>query len=355
MPPRYLLKGVLHAPRDWLRTARREGRQFVFRPSISRDGILKLRLTTFLEAIFKAAPGTRVKIFQLLFPSLSAPCPASSAAICEINSLADFQSSYNHLAALLGHIGKTPPPSEMEFLRRIDNRQTGSQGRIGTSDCLFLTAFVSILAPPRVVEIGTLGGFSAAIIAATLRRQHGEKGGGRVDTIDASAKYLIDETRPTGFEIIESFSELAAMIRIHTPHDSTIIIELAERNELEIVFIDADHRHPMPLLDLLRLAPYMKQGGWILLHDIRLGTIGREESKDGQTSPWVTPYGAEWLFDYWPFRKISGGNIGAIQLPNDKSALIPFALRLTSLPSELEDRHTRTAHGAMHRSFEKLI
>jgi predicted O-methyltransferase YrrM len=223
------------------------------------------------------------------------------------------------------------------------------------SDCLFLTTFVSILAPPRVVEIGTLGGFSAAIIAATLRRQRGEEGATRVDTIDVSAKCLIDETRSTGFEIVESFSELASMIRLHIPHDSSIVAELAERDELEFVFIDADHRHPMPLLDLLRLAPYMKPGGWIVLHDTRLGTIGREASKNGQTFRWGTAYGAEWLFDYWPFRKISGGNIGAIQLPNDKSALIPFALRLMSLPFELEVRHERTTRRAVHRTFERLI
>jgi predicted O-methyltransferase YrrM len=269
--------------------------------------------------------------------------------------LADFQSSYGHLAAMLGHPGKAPPPGEMEFLRRIDNRQIEYHGRIEVSDSLFLTAVVSILAPPRVVEIGTLGGFSAAIIAATLRRQHGEEGAARVDTIDNSAKCLIDETRSTGFEIIESFPELAPMIRLHLPHDSSIVSELAERDELEIVFIDANHRHPMPLLDLLRLAPYMKPGGWILLHDTRLGTMGREASKDAQPSRWVTPYGAEWLFDYWPFRKISGGNIGAIQLPNDKSALIPFALRLMSIPFEIEDRHERTVRSTMHRTFERLI
>jgi predicted O-methyltransferase YrrM len=265
--------------------------------------------------------------------------------------LADFESSYTQLAAMLGHAGKTSSPSEMEFLRRIANQQTVYPGRIGIDDCLFLTAFVSILAPPRVVEIGTLGGFSAAIIAAALRRQHGEEGAVRVDTIDVSAKCLIDEKRPTGFEIIESFSELASMIHLHIPHDSSHVRQLAEPDELEIVFIDADHRHPMPLLDLLRLAPYMTRGGWILLHDIRLGTIGRGASE--HCSCYF--YGAEWVFDWWPFRKISGGNIGAIQLPNDKSELLPLVLRLMSLPFEIEDKHARGVRRALHRSLQELI
>lgn len=350
------MKKVLHAPRNWLRTIRRAGRQFLFCPSISPDGILKLRSTNFLEAIVKAAPGTRIKTLQLLYPYLSAPRPPSPVEICEINSVADFDSSYTQLAAMLGYAGKTPPSGELEFLRGLENLQTEYQGRIGMSDSLFLTAFVSILAPLRVVEIGTLAGFSAAIIAAALRRQHEGEETSWVDTIDVNAKCPIDETRPTGFEITESFSELASMIRLHVPHDSSIVSELAKRDELELVFIDADHRHPRPLLDLLRLAPYMKSGGWILLHDIRLGTIGREASKTGQKFCWGTAYGAEWLFDYWPFRKISGGNIGAIQFPHEKSALIPFALRLMSIPSELEDpSRTWAAHSALHRSFERLI
>src|SRR5207244_870773 len=135
------------------------------------------------------------------------------------------------------------------------------------------------------------------------------------------------------------------------PHDCSIVSELAERDELEIVFIDADHRHPAPLLDLLRLAPYMRRGGWSVLHDIRLGTIGRAASEAGHTSRWGTAYGAEWLFDCWPFRKISGGNIGAIQLPDEKSELVPFALRLMSLPFEIEDKRARGARRALHRSF----
>ncbi len=253
---------------------------------------------------------------------------------------------------MLGHAGKTPPPGEIEFLRTIVNRPLHYSGAIGPSDYFFLTAFVGILAPQRVVEIGTLTGFSAAIIAATLRRQPGD---GWVDTIDLLPKCFIDETRPTGFEIAESFPELASMIRLHVPHDSTVMSELAEPDELEIVFIDANHQHPLPLLDLLRLAPYVRRGGWIVLHDIQLGTKGRKANAADQIC-WGAAEGAEWLFESWPFRKISGGNIGAVQLPNEKSALIPFALRLMSVPYEIKGKGAHAAmHGALHRSFDALV
>ena len=216
-----------------------------------------------------------------------------------------------------------------------------------------------------MIEIGTLTGFSAAVIAAALSRRHGSNSGAWVDTIDVCLKCPIDETRPTGFEIPELIPDLTAMVRLHIPHDATFVSELAKRDELEIVFIDADHRHPRPLLDLLRLAPYVRRGGWIVLHDIQLGTLGRKAIEAGQASSNQVflnavlkrgaPYGAEWLFDNWPFRKISGGNIGAVQLPNDKSALIPFALRLMSVPFEITSKAATRARRALYQSFGELI
>jgi predicted O-methyltransferase YrrM len=347
------MRELLHIPRDSLRKVRRTTREFLSGPSLTQQGVLKLRSAVFLEAVGQAPPRNRIRIFQRSFPSLFTPAPASSDEVCEFNSLESFASSYADLAAKLGRRGKTPPPGETEFFQTITNRGPAYEGRIGTADFLFLSAVVSVLAPTRVVEIGTLTGFSAAIIAAALRRQHPEEGAAWVDTIDVKADCLIDEKRPTGFEIFESFSELAPMIRLHIPHDSSVISELAERDELDFAFIDADHRHPMPLLDLLRLAPYLKREAWVVLHDIRLGTLGSEARKAGHLSRWVMPYGAEWLFQHWPFRKISSGNIGAIQLPRDRSALIAFALRLMSIP--FEDNRVRITRAALHQSFEKLI
>src|SRR4029077_6978789 len=129
-------------------------------------------------------------------------------------------------------------------------------GAIASDDHLFLTAFCSILAPRRVVEIGTLAGFSAGIIAATLARRHRTAGASWVDTIDIHAQCAADRTRPTGFEIAELFPELVSMIRVHVPRETSFVGHLSRRQELEIPVIDADHRHPQPLLDLLRLAPF---------------------------------------------------------------------------------------------------
>jgi hypothetical protein len=74
----------------------------------------------------------------------------------------------------------------------------------------------------------------------------------------------------------------------------------------------------------------------------------------GESSPWETPFGAEWLFDRWPFRKFSGGQIGAIQLPNKKRALITFALNLMEIPFEVEDEAMRRARQTIYKTFLEL-
>jgi cephalosporin hydroxylase len=314
---------------------------------------LKIPLSLFLGAVRDAPRGRRIKLLRELVPCLFETVPGSTAEVCEINSLANFESAYPCLAAMLGQAGKTPPPGEMEFLQSVVHRQIYHPGTIGAKDYFFLTAFVSILAPPRVIEIGTFTGFSAAIIAAALSRQHGNERAAWVDTLDIRPQCQGDEARPTGFEIRELVPSLTSMVRLHIPHDSTFVSQLAKRDELKVVFIDADHRHPRPLLDLLRLAPYVQSGGWIVLHDIRLGTLSRKAIEAGQTLPWGTPYGAEWLFDHWPFRKISSGNIGAIQLPLDKSALIPFALRLMAVPFEIPSK--ARPRRALYQTFSQLL
>ena len=276
--------------------------------------------------------------------------------IGEFKSFEQFEIKYRQLAAELDHPGKIPAPGELDFLHAmVDRDDIRHPGGIGSRDYFFLTALVSILAPRRVIEIGTLTGFSAAIIAAAIHRQHGGTDRVTVETIDAHTQCSIDQTRPIGFEIPELIPDLVSTVRVHTGHESDFVRELAARDEFGLAFIDADHRHPWPLLDVLRLAPYVKGGGWILLHDIQLGTYGKDQRAAGQSLEGGTPYGAEWLFDRWPFRKIRSFHIGAIELPSSKDALIPFALDLMQEPFEITGKSAQRARRALYESFTELF
>src|SRR4051812_24429602 len=292
-----------------------------------------LTLGTYLRTLRDAPKGLRTQFASRLFPDLLRKSVRSDAESCEFHSFHDYEDKYRQLARLLGRPDKTPPSGELAFLRAIEG-YAGRAGTIHVGDCLFLTAFVSILAPSRAIEVGTLGGFSAAVIAAAIRWQHPNRPGILVETIDRNAHSLLEPDKPVGFLLREMFPAFADAVRVHAPADSGIVREFAGPGEIEFAFVDADHQHPRPLLDLVRLGPFLRSGAWVVLHDVRLGTHTAEKG-DLQSLAFGAPFGAECFFQNWPFRKIDGGNIGAVQIPTDKSAMIAPALRLMDFPFEV--------------------
>jgi len=344
--------------RDSLRKIRKRLRDVLQIDAIKAAAIAKFQrrpVCILFNAVRRAPRGKRKSILRCALPSILLSIASSVSEPCEFGSLADFEKRYTQLAAMLGCEGKTPPPGETEFLASIERRRVYYPGQIGPPDHLFLTAWISILAPRRVLEIGTLTGFSAGVIASALARRYGQDGSTWVDTIDTRRECAIDATRPTGFEIPELFPGVAEMIRLHTLCDATFVAQLATRDELEVAFIDADHRHPMPLLDLLRLTPYMRPASWVLLHDTKLGTMVEQAIARGRKTAVEPVHGAEWLFDRWPYRKISGGNIGAVQLPRDKSALVRFALQMMSIRFETTSKLAPSIRCRLYESIGHLF
>jgi predicted O-methyltransferase YrrM len=323
-------------------------------------GGLSLTLSDWFNLFRQAPAGRRFEVLRKVRGTLrsdSTPAAAGYFDVGEFKSFEQFEIKYRQLAEELGRPGKIPAPGEMDFLHAmVDLDDVRYPGGIGSRDYFFLTALVSILAPKRVIEIGTLTGFSTAIIAAAIDRQHGAASPPiTVETIDADTHCMIDTTRPIGFEIPHLVPNLVAKVRIHTGRESNFVSQIAARGEFGLAFIDADHRHPWPLLDVLRLAPYVENGGWIVLHDIQLGSCGQAERDAGRPLEGGTPYGAEWLFERWPFRKIRSFHIGAIELPARREELVPFALDLMQEPFELRGDAARRARRGLYQSVPALL
>lgn len=305
-------------------------------------------LREIVTAIRHAPAGRRLALLRALVPILfHRAAEPSIAQTCEFDSIEEYRSCYARLAHLLGRPGQTPAPGEIEFLQQVCARAIHYSGAIGASEFFFLTAMASILAPARAIEIGTSSGFSAALLAAALHHRNPRSKETLVDTIDLHSNYLVDQTKPIGFEIPDLVPELAGAVAVHTRRESDFVRDLARPNELVLIFIDADHQHPNPLLDLLRVTRYVQSGGWIVLHDIQLGTMAATQPEIAATFTHGAPFGAEWLFDCWPFAKISGGNIGAVQLPLDRRALLQPALALMARPFEVGEWS--------HRKFRKKL
>ena len=290
---------------------------------------------------------------RTLFPYLFTKLAPSTVESCEFQSLESYEADYRRLARILDRDQECLAAGEIDFLESIENRGA-HPGTIGLRDYLFLSAFASILAPERAVEIGTLAGFSAAIIAAALHRRHPDPKDVLVETIDRNTHSVVETDKQVGFQIPDIIPDFPNAVRVHAPADSEAIKEFAVRGELQLVFIDANHQHPQPLLDLLRAAPYVRSGGWILLHDIKLGTLGRASVEGGHNVRRGASFGAEWLFGYWPFRRIAGGNIGAVQIPVQKSAIIPAALRLMALPFEMNVSSHAIVQRQLYQGFATL-
>ncbi|HSH37428.1 MAG TPA: class I SAM-dependent methyltransferase [Chthoniobacterales bacterium] len=297
-----------------------------------------------------ASPARLPKVLPAVTRFLSHSKARTAAQRCEINSLEDHRGNYAALAAMLGRAGMTASDEEIDELAALMPERPGS---LSWADCFFLAAVTSIIAPERMIEIGTLSGFSTGVMAAAIRRRR-PTAAVVVDTIDLRTHCHNDPQHPIGYAIATVFPQHAHAIRIHTGQTSAFVATLAAPDELELAFIDASHRHPNPLLDLLRIAARMRPGGWILLHDIRLATIADEMRAAGAEPPPNAPAGAEWLFEAWPFPKISGGNIGAVQLPKDKAALAPFALEMMRLPAELTPRNAAEAAAAVYVALRDL-
>jgi len=256
--------------------------------------------------------------------------------VCEIATPDRYD---NGLIELAGYLSRPTPVlgGERGSLEHLLACQRNCSGAIGLGDLLFLHAFVNVLAPDRVVEIGTLSGFSAAVIAdAVAQHQSPESESVVVDTIDLSERCLTDQTKLVGFEIPQLVPRLSSRIRVHAGQDASYVEQIARAGELQLLFIDADHQHPRPTLDLIRVSRFVRPGGWVVVHDIDLGPLAERMRAAGVSSEHGAPSGAQWLFEAWPFQKISGGNIGALRLPSNLRDLVPFALAMLRIPSELE-------------------
>ncbi len=258
--------------------------------------------------------------------------------IPSINDVDRYLRAYGELGAALAVSGSTPAPGETEFLRIVTSPGRFDFGMLPPPDIFFAAAVTSILHPRLAVEIGTASGSSAAIIGKMIALRETQNGritsGPLVHTIDKNAQYVLDHAKPAGFAIDQMAPELRDRIVVHAPQDSSVCRQLVREGDLKFAFIDGNHRHPWPLVDMLQILPSMKDG-WILLHDVDLPGLTARAVAAGQQVEHVPVHGAKYVFDFWPHEKIRAGNIGIIQIPSDRRSLGTLVAKLRELPGEV--------------------
>ena len=239
------------------------------------------------------------------------------------------------------HLGIAPDPGAIRRIADFYHPPKWAVGCIGAVDALFLYDFVAGLRPDRVIEIGTAGGGSAAVLALAMHDADlGQPGQPLVQTFDRHTHCYFDRSRPVGSAVREMLPSLAPRVRIHTHATAIDAARLFAGRPVRLAFIDADHRHPHPTADLLALLPAIEPGGWVVLHDIDLPTAdARYEAQSGQRVTWHE-HGAQYLFNAWPHEKIAGvgqgANIGAIRIPDTGAVRAGDLADLIDRPWEAE-------------------
>jgi len=202
--------------------------------------------------------------------------------------------------------------------RRMFQPPAWVTGGISTGDAAYLCALVARLEAQHVLEIGVAAGTSSAALLYALDQQ---PGAGRLYSVDIRASCYFDPHYRTGAATLEMYPAPRSRWILHVNADARRFRRMC-RTQFDLIFIDGNHAHPWPLLDVLHVATLARPGAWIALHDLELPRL----------YPQFQLYGPAWLFEAWPGVKEAGTgeaeNIGAVQVPADLWDLVPMACAL---------------------------
>lgn len=200
-----------------------------------------------------------------------------------------------------------------------------SLDEIDIEQLTFAAAAIDRYKPKRIVEIGVASGWTSAFLLKMAQKHHPDA---ELHGIDIAEKVYFDETKTVGSALLETFPELAPFYKLHLGYSALDAGELLEDGfRADMVFIDGNHAHPWPTVDLLCMLPFIDHSIPVILHDLEYFAPG------GQ--------GARYLFDAWAHHKdqnLDGGkplNIGIIELSDDQSDNINSLCAALELPWQI--------------------
>jgi predicted O-methyltransferase YrrM len=203
-----------------------------------------------------------------------------------------------------------------KFCDRLCNeRPKWITGSLSHADTRFLFKKAIESRSETAVELGTASGFSTAVLCHALNWASNAgmiSGTFQVLSYDLSPSYYADPRRRVGDAAREQLpAELLKHIIFHNPATAASISEHHGDGDVSFMFIDANHDHPWPALDLLASLNCIRTGATVVLHDINLPLI----------RPEFPSWGAKYLFDDLNVEKHLSED--KYRLPNAGSIIIP--------------------------------
>jgi predicted O-methyltransferase YrrM len=209
-----------------------------------------------------------------------------------------------------------------------------ASGTISYNDAHFLYDLMSHARPKHMMEIGVASGVSTAFISRALSNLDATSS---LHAFDASDRFYANRDYECGAFLKESFGQIPHNVSLVPNVPSINIFEYAKRSNIDsfdLAFIDANHLHPWPCLDLLSILPLLKPNSWVALHDINLPYIHAKHQTFG-------PYN---LYNIWPGDRLEATlrgdwkvpNIGAIKLLDSPKDNVEAILRCLALPWQID-------------------
>lgn len=199
-------------------------------------------------------------------------------------------------------------------------------GNLSKNDQPLLIGLTLLLNPTKVVEIGVASGWSGCLFVDALEKNNNNA---EYIGVDLSRQYFLDSSKETGSAISEIFPETNIKKRLLL---GKYVIDYIDDigKDIDLAFIDGNHRHPWAMLDFLSLLPLLSSNAYVLIHDINLSTYVRHEQENR---------GPKYLFESWPYEKIHSSEvlpmIGAIKLPSSvQHSLLTVLLNTVYTPWE---------------------
>lgn len=242
-------------------------------------------------------------------------------------------------AMMCAHFGMAPCEARLNQTLDASRLPEWAQGGVSRTDASFLFDLVRAVDPGLILELGVAAGGSTLVMLRTLeaigRPITDGEGEPAVLAFDLHPFCYCARAKPIGSGMLEAAPALARGVRFTPGAISLDLPSALESASVDLAFIDADHRHPWPTVDLLAILPTLRPGAWVALHDIDLPEIAsRHEARTGEAVNWHE-HGARLLFNAWPFEKIRScddpSNIGALRVDDPATVVRRWGAALHDL------------------------
>jgi predicted O-methyltransferase YrrM len=154
--------------------------------------------------------------------------------------------------------------SAIDIERIFNNHWKPGYGSASKEDLRIIQSLINHYKPKTFLEIGMASGLSAGFIALFMN-PHGE---GSLITIDHDNTFFGDKNKENGFLIGEIYSHES--VQVHKKPFTTSIDLEDTGFSYDMAFIDANHQHPWPTIDLLMTYPHLSANKIAIFDDLDL-------------------------------------------------------------------------------------